>query len=619
MKKYIITLICVLSLNVLLSQTLKNFNGPFNDGRLQNGNATYTYYEDPNTHEYLKQGVFKYTFKGQGDYIGYDQTITGSFDKGLKTGTWSYIITMTDFGSRNPFATGTVSLTASYKNGYADGNWKEVRSYKNRKKYLVNGQYKWEPYEPLKTMNINMNFSNGKLVGAVNINDEFANFKAAGNYDNNSLCNGTWVINDMGWGKNKELIYKDNILYEFIARSNSGEVESGTAKYQVDYDNYLKAKTMTSTEREEAGLAIDTLCGGNLCAATNNIKEYFPKLLSVDYFLYEFIGGDLSFKEGFKGGCDLQVKTKNYNTLSSDENFKNAEDFYNKKDLLRAYELYSKIDITKVKPSERKSVTDKIESISPMIKDLIKMYQSNSKFLEEYTKAQYDSLEKDKSYFVSKIILKTTKDENDWTLANDENGIPKKLYSATTYGTKYNFEKPWENDSWETAKSCFERNKGVYSPIQIIITEQFFKYNSVLENEEKSIKKTRYNFYFEKTDNFFYTYDKNIFLNNLVSGKKEYNLAKSIIDLQTKSTQIETLNNQNKKKKLFSKYQLVYKNFNTILQSNTELQSIANNLNKLHLFMDKVIVLYSQDTKELEKQLNDTETAEQIETLILKN
>ena len=35
--------------------------------------------------------------------------------------------------------------------------------------------------------------------------------------------------------------------------------------------------------------------------------------------------------------------------------------------------------------------------------------------------------------------------------------------------------------------------------------------------------------------------------------------------------------------------------------------------------MDKVIVLYSQDTKELEKQLNDTETAEQIETLILKN
>jgi hypothetical protein len=62
---------------------------------------------------------------------------------------------------------------------------------------------------------------------------------------------------------------------------------------------------------------------------------------------------------------------------------------------------------------------------------------------------------------------------------------------------------------------------------------------------------------------------------------------------------------------------VVYKDFNTSLQNNSELQSLADNLNKLNLFLDKVIVLYSQDTKELEKQLKDAETAEQIKTIIL--
>ncbi|NCA22065.1 MAG: hypothetical protein EBS86_13110, partial [Crocinitomicaceae bacterium] len=143
---------------------------------------------------------------------------------------------------------------------------------------------------------------------------------------------------------------------------------------------------------------------------------------------------------------------------------------------------------------------------------------------------------------------------------------------------------------------------------------------TILENEEKNIKKTGYNFYFENTNNSFYTYDKNTFLNNIASGKREYNLAKSLIDLQSKcnekKNQIEALNSQNKKKTLFSKYQLVYKDFNTLLQSNSDLQSLADNLGKLNTFLDKVIGLYSQDTKELEKQLKDAETADQIKALI---
>lgn len=620
MKQTLTLLIFAMSLNSF-GQTLKTFSGPFNDGRLQNGNATYTYYEDPNSHEYLKQGAFKYTFKGQGDYTGYDQTITGSFDKGLKTGTWSYIITMTDFGNGNPYATGTVTLTSSYKNGYADGNWKEVRSYKNRKKYLVYGQYKWEPFEALKTMTISMNFSGGKLVGAVNINDEFAKFKTTGSYDNNSLCTGTWIINDMGWGKNRELIYKDNTLYEFIARSNSGEVLEGTTKYQNDYDNLIKAKAMTTKEREETGLNIDTVCGGDLCAATNNIKEYFPKLFSVDYFLYEFIGGDLSFKEGFKGGCNLQVTTANYSALSSNQDFKNAEELYSKNELLRAYELYTKINLSTVKPSEQKNVTDKIALLNPMIGDLVEVYHSNGKFFQEYTKTQYDSLDQDRAFFASHIPLKTFQSTNGELLANHYNGETYRVKTGTCYGD-LTCEKPWDNKNWECAQQCFESNlRGLYTPIQYIITEEFFKFSKILETEEANIKQTKYSFNFDNTNNTFYTYDKSTFLKNIVAGKKDYNLAKSLIDLQTKSderkTQVETLNNQNKKKILFSKCQIVFNDYKAKLQGISDLQSCVENLSKLNSFLDKVIALYSQDTKELEQQLKEVDTAEQIKTIIV--
>ncbi len=616
MKQILTILAFSLTINFTFGQSLKTFNGQFDDGRLQSGNATYTYYEDPNTHKYVKQGAFSYTFIGQGDYAGFNQKITGSFDKGLKTGTWNYSIIMTDFGNGNPYATGTITLTSNYKNGYADGNWKEVRAYKNRKRYLVYGQYKWEPFEALKTMIISMNFKNGYLAGAVSINDEIDKFKATGSYDQNSLCIGTWVINNMAWGKNSELIYKDNTLYEFIARGNNGEVLNGTTKYQYDYDNLAKVKAMSPKEREEAGMALDTVCGNNLCAATNNIKEYFPRLFSIEYFLYKFIGGDLSFDEGFKGGCNLQVSSTNYSALSSNYDFGKATDFYKTNDLLKAYEHYSTINLKQVKPSERKMVTDKISLLEPMIGDILELYHSNGDFFYEYTKSQYDSLEQDKSNFANKIELKTTKDGNDWTLYTDESGVPRRLNDNTGWA-KYNFEKPWENQNWEMTKACFENNKGVYSPIQMILTEEFFKYNERLKNVERSVKNSSYSFRFENTNNSFYTYDKNTFLNYLVTGKKEYNLAKSLIGLHSQKVQIENLNKQNKKKILFSKYQLVYQDFNTLLQSNTVLLSLTDNLNKLKLFSDKVIALYSQETKDIEKQLKSAETGEQIKTLIL--
>lgn len=602
MKKIFTIIISLIAINAI-GQTLKSFNGPFTDGKTQNGTAVYTYYEDPDTREYLKQGAFKYIFNGKGDYQGYDQTITGNFEKGLKHGTWTYTITMTDFGSGNPYYTGTITLVANYKNGYADGNWKKVRSYKQRKKFLSYGQYKWDTFGPVKTMTINMNFKNGYLVGAVSINDEFANFKATGSYDNNGLAIGTWLINDMGWGKNRELIYKDNYLYEFVARSNQGEVLEGSTKYQKGYDNLVKAKSMTPTEREEAGISIDTICGGS-CAATNNIQEYFNKLLVNEYFLYDFTKGDLTYKEGIKGGCDIQVRQTNFSALSENSDFKNAEDAYNKGELIKAYRFYSKIKLDNFKPSERSKVTGKIAELNPKVEALIESNHAFGEFFPQYIKSQYDSLVADFNTTKQNFKIKSTE------------------YNQYTYKFDCDCLNPWNEQYASNATECFKKYPNYYEPYQKAITECYFKFDKALDDEENSVKRSRMYIYFNNTNHTFYAYDKQIFLKNIATAKDNYNKAKSMMTLALKFDEnikkIEVLNNENKKKTLFTKYSLVLTDFQTKYSAYPSLDECIKTLNEANSFLEKVISLYSTDTKDLKKQLKSAETIEQIKSIILK-
>jgi len=595
MKNAITILFTVLSISAI-SQTLKTYSGGFSNGYSYPGKATYTYYLNENGAE-IKHGKFVYTMST----TGFTQNFQGEFKNGRKEGTWIYKNNMTDHELPNgKYATGIITLESNYKNGVAHGTWKQVRSYKLRERTYLGT---WLAFENLRTMSISMSFNQDKLVGKLSISDEFGDYYVEGQFDDNSICTGTWTYHDVGFGRNQNMIFVNGAVGNNIA--------------------LLKEySSLNTTELKERGITIDTICGLDKCVATwdGTTYSYFKKMLSNDYFLYMFIGGDDYYENMFKGGCNIEVNTINYASLSENSNYKQAEDFYGKNELLKAYEFYTKIDLKTVKPSERQKVSDKIAFIKPKIGELIEMYHSNSAFLKDYINLQYDSLEIDKAYFDSKIALRTIKDENGWTLVTDENGLQHRLYDNPDM-IKYNFEKPWENRNWFFAKECFSKNSGVYSPILIAITEQYFNYTSLLEKEEANIRNSGYSFSYENINNSFFTYNKNTLLKNLTEGKRKYNQAKSIIDLQEKSndkkTKIETLNNQNKKKTLFSKYQIVYYDFNVALRSFTEPQSLASILTQLNVFLDKVISLYNQDTKELEKQLKDVETADQIKSIIL--
>ena len=312
-KPLVLSIISVIS----YGQTLIAFNGLFPNGKSQQGNATYKYYEDPETREFLKQGPFTYTFVGKGEHAGFNQTITGSYNKGLKNGTWTYKISMIDYKIGSYYHTGTISMVSNYKNGLADGNWTEKFTDKARKKYIQYGKYYWNNFEPTQTFITIMNFKSGKIVGNVNITD--VNFKAKGAYDDNSYTIGTWKINLIDKNQNLEITYKDNYMIDFTGRNSAGEILDGsTALYPKeaaeDFKRYSDVKAMTAKKREEAGFVLDTFCN-NKNVATKYIKDYFGNMMSNDWFLYKYTKGDFTFNYydynyQIPGGCNIVVQKK---------------------------------------------------------------------------------------------------------------------------------------------------------------------------------------------------------------------------------------------------------------------------------------------------------------------
>jgi len=634
MKRIILVLVAMFSLNTY-SQSLKLFNGTFNDGKSQNGTAVYNYYEDSLSHEYLKQGPFKYSFVGQADYKGYNQIITGNYEKGLKHGLWTYTIGMADFGYNNPYFTGKITLTANYKNGYADGNWKEVRSLKSRKKILMYGQYSWSEFEPIKNMIIDINFKNGKLIGVVNVNDEFSKFKLNGVFDNNSYLMGTWLINDMAWNDNLVVTFKDNYFFETIVRNNNGEV-TGTENNQKDYDLFVKSKNMSDSEKEETGIVIDINSG------LKYLNPYFSKLFEKEYFLSDYLGGDLTFNVGaFVGGWGFKLREIKYYPIRNNQDFIQAEEYFKTKNYFEAYKYYQRALQSNVstRPSEKKLIDDTISLMKPQIDLTINKYGSNKSYFDEYLRTEFDSLERDIVYFsrvlrvgtrIDEYVKKTESSEYIKYRGVDVNGkIKEVVYCNCNYNDKRGVNKeeiilnPWLALKWDDLKDCFEKNKGLYNIIQIAITEQYFNYLELLKKEERNILKTRIDFDYGSRNFDFYRYDKEIFQNNISNVKQQYDLSKSFIrynkDIEKLKSKVDLLNSTNSKVVLYSKFQIVYNDFLQKKFNYIDFQTTFNTLNSTFLFLEKIVSLYSVDTSEIENRLNTVATsAEQIKSIIFE-
>ena len=324
-------------------QTLKTFNGSFPNGKSQPGTASYKYYEDPKTREYIKQGAFKYSIIGKDDLKGLKQTISGNYEKGLKQGTWTYKLIMNDYFLGYYHATGTIILISNYKNGLADGNWTYYTKNKTRKYSNYTG---WGEYRPEEVVNASMNFVDGKVVGNVDIN-AVGVFTAKGSYDEDSYSVGKWKLNLLDKNQTYEIIYKNKFMTDFIGRNGSGQILDGSTSLNPELNaernqKYLDLREKSTEELEMDGYELDTVCSGNI--PTKYIQPYFKMMMSSDWFLYKFIKGDLTYDyNSIHGGCNIVVNKIDFSQIENIQGYEKAEKLFNSGLYMDAITSYRKV------------------------------------------------------------------------------------------------------------------------------------------------------------------------------------------------------------------------------------------------------------------------------------
>jgi formylglycine-generating enzyme required for sulfatase activity len=219
-KNSILGLICflIISGQVLLSQTLKTFQGAY-----ENGTATYQYYENENF-ERLFQGSFKY--KGtipDGNNVKYNINITGQYNKDKKDGLWTYVLS-----TIGPKGT-TETVTGNYTNGLMEGAWSLNT--------IVNGTKK-----SIKKSSVV--FKNNKLVGELNYefnaltNKEYAKISVRGNFNDSSEFNGAWLTSytqgNIQYEETRK--YRNGVLYLLLHR----RLSDGKIFQKIDSTNFVE-------------------------------------------------------------------------------------------------------------------------------------------------------------------------------------------------------------------------------------------------------------------------------------------------------------------------------------------------------------------------------------------
>jgi antitoxin component YwqK of YwqJK toxin-antitoxin module len=252
------------------------------------------------------------------------------------------------------------------------------------------------------------------------------------------------------------------------------------------------------------------------------------------------------------------------------------------------------------------------------IAEMINPFIANSEFFNEFFKTQNDTLVKDFNTLKADFKIKSIKEYNRNTYAYDDKKPTASSYYCDCLAP---WNEPWNEQSTESVIKCFEINKAFYEPYQRAITEAFFKYRAALIKEENKVRSTDVRFYSTKMVYQFYTYDKTTLLNNLKVEKENFEFGKSLKTNYLKAVDnkvnITNLNDQNKKKTLLKKYLIVYEDFIFKINAYPGLTETISLLKSLNSISDKVVALYSQETKDMEKKLKDAETSEQIQAMIL--
>jgi hypothetical protein len=574
MRRLFTMAILILSLQAFAQNTTKKTSWYLDDGiltasmKIINGERVY-------------DGAFSFKSDGSGTTL-----ITGNYTNNKFNGPFSFSrVGKTIGGYTNASAKG------SFKNGKLDGLW----TLKEEK------------------LSFNIVFKNGKIVTLDRVNGNKGS-TVKQSVDEYNLLHGReiWKYKD-NYGVT---VQEDNLwVHGILVSQEKKDAQTGENLGK----KVLLADTSIFNNRNfnPATLSFFYVYGPDSL-------EIKPELVNCEHSDYEnnWNGSDnlmitLKFlMTSFDNPCKFKLRPVEQKNISDIDNFKNAQIAIKNENWLQAYTLLSDINILSITVAERQLLLSKLSELKPIVAELISRYTSNSAFYKDYITAKTDSLMIDFNTTKQNFKRRSVTKYNQYTYKYEETEPEVISYQC-------NCLQPWNESDIECAIKCFNKNPKYYEPYQKVITENFFNYCKVLNDEDLAIKNSAKNITFNQSQKSFYAYDKEVFIDRINAANENYQKSKLImkqaLEFEKNEKQIEQLNGQNKKKILLEKFTLVLNDYKTKYQSYKNLDDCLSNLYQANLFLEKVISLYIKDTKELEKELKSIDSIDQIKSLILAN
>lgn len=556
MKKLQTLLFTSLITSSIVGQTLKTFNGEYENGEVQKGKATYTYYEDIKTMEYIKHGQFKYTLNVNGDYGGtYSELISGNYINGKKDGQWNYTISKVDNPSSNEaYYTGTITLVINYAKGKPNGSW----VYKNQLKHRNRTIRGWANYVNDVPEKVSAVFQNGIITGNITFANSplYAEYNnITGQFDGKGFLDGKWVFKSSD--KEKVLEFKYGIIRGFIIRDiTNGKVIN--KEYDNDELNQLKDNfsigKISVSELQAKGYNVDTI------TAPKSELYDFSTSFNMTMFRFRYITGDDTYFY---------------------QEFDNSKNDYNQKTGWFDYRNYGKIiEFKKINYTSLTDISDyniakENEKMGNMILAL-RFYKSIIALNKKLLSPEDVKIVEDKIVFCNKKIQqeKIAKE-----LINPANEYYKKIS---------NWEKPYNFMDYATnAVSLYNKvlnNPDICDADKESIKIKINKCNEYIKNGNQFKEES------SKLDKKQTTINENI-----EKIKQVYEVTVSSKGVVAK-----------KKKILYNAYSEIYGDLGGRLNTTSEMAAKSVIMDKIINLQSKILSLINEDSKVIEKQLKNT-------------
>ncbi len=282
--KYFITLILILFYTVVLCQKTIHYDGDFYNGGKIKGHANYGYFLNADKQE-IKQGLFRYAAKEKTKQWRYNNSINGSYIKGLRNGKWVYTLTSKDFekNSEGYFINITQNLSAFYTKGKPNESWNFHLIKTKHRKIKKKNRLRNTAEIGIKNVTILLHWSQGTLTDTLIILDSTIKHLTV-------IMDSTGLLKSMIFHLNnttKTYHYSNGILTDSVINS---------IKYNnPEYTEYTKIRNKTTSVKLQRHSTLNDQSSG--------FREYIEKYCFYNpFFLNRYIDGDLSIKKSKRYG-----------------------------------------------------------------------------------------------------------------------------------------------------------------------------------------------------------------------------------------------------------------------------------------------------------------------------